>query len=91
VPREPHRHAPFHGNRIYIGVAVVFGAEGNRLPVGRKTGLRLYPRIGGEPPYICAVDACHPQVVGIDKNDMRRTQIGLVHHPRVGGADGCSS
>ena len=60
---------PVGGDGVDVDVAVVLGAEGDGLAVGREDGVRLDADVGGEPAGVLAVEVGDPEVVGVDEGD----------------------
>ena len=74
---------PVDGDGVDVGVAVVLGAEGDGLAVGREDGLRLDADVAGQPADVLAVEVGDPEIVGVDEGDVLGADGRLGQKPRV--------
>jgi hypothetical protein len=88
MPGEAAGNATRGGHYKYIGIAIVLGAEGNALPVGRKHRVAFGAGIHGQAARVAAIAVGHPQVFGINKGNVLLADGGLPEQPCVGGING---
>src|SRR5262249_3311385 len=66
-----------------IGVAVILGAERNRLTVRRKNRIRLDADVARQTTDIPAIEITNPQIIRVNERYMFLTDSGLAQEPRV--------
>ena len=83
VVRQPRRVAAARGDDVDVGVAVVVGAEGDVLAVGREPGEQLLAARGREPLRRAAGFRGDPHVARVDERDVGLRDVRVAEHPGV--------
>ena len=83
VPGQAGRRTASDGDRVGIDVAVVLGAEGDGLAIGRKARQGLDAQIAGQAADVFAVEVADPEIFGIDKGHVILADGRLHEQPGV--------
>lgn len=77
MPRKPFRLSAGNGHYIYIGIAAVLRAEGDRFLVRREVRPCFLTWKAGK--TLCAATCFRydPKIVSIAEDDLRRADVGL--------------
>src|SRR5438105_1744603 len=93
MKREALRFAAFGGNHVNIGIAVVGSGEGDPFTIGRKLGIELVARTGGNADCGAALAGSGPEIAGVREDDFIFGDISVTEKARRSGGrlvQGCA-